>query len=216
MTIACIFLDESGDLGWSLDKPRGNGGSSRFIVLAAIVLPFGQNKHLERLVTPLYKKRGRSFGSELKSTALNGYERRCFASELAKLARKHPSFSFHAVVAEKSNVPLALSRKTEVLYNHMAERMLHDIIADFTDVEFYPDARMVKERDKNALHNYIETRLAIAGHSVNIRTIPSESGSFKEIQATDILASIIWSKYEANHALFDNELGDVVKVLKLY
>jgi len=216
MAEASIFLDESGDLGWVLDKPRGNGGSSKYIILAAIVVPHGQNHHLERIVRHLYKQRGRAANSELKSTALNGHERTTFARALVKLLDRNLNFSLHAVVAEKANVINALSSKTEVLYNHMAERMLHDTIATFAKVEFFPDARTVKKSDKHALHNYLETRLAIAGHRVDITTEPCESGRFKEIQAADILASIVWAKYEENNPLFDNELLDAVQLIKLY
>lgn len=216
MTTTSIFLDESGDLGWTLSKPRLQGGSSRFIVLAAITVPSGLNKHIERIITGFYKSRGRPHSNELKSTALNGHERKSFAKALTKLKEKHSAFSFHAVVAEKSNVIHALSNKTEVLYTHMAEQMLHQTIALYPSVDFYPDARTVKPKDKNALHNYLETRLAIAGHTVDIRTHPSESGSHKEIQAADILASIVWAKYEENSTLFDDELINTVTLTKLF
>ena len=215
MTAASIFLDESGDLGWSLAKPRGKGGSSRFIVLAAVTVPAGLNGDLEKIVRNIYKARGRSLSSELKSTELNGKERTLFARSLAKLHQKHPGFTFHAIVAEKSNVIHALSNNTEVLYNHMAEVMLHATIATFTMVDFYPDQRTVKPRDKNALHNYLETRLAIAGHMVKITTTPSDSGQCKEIQAADYLASIVWAKFEEANPVFDQELTATVQLTKL-
>ena len=216
MPAASIFLDESGDLGWTLDKPHLKGGSSRFIVLAAIVVPDGKNDPLERIVRGMYKRRDRKAHKELKSTALNGHERASFAKELVKLKGKHPGFSFHAVVAEKGNVPDPLRNKTEVFYNHMAERMLHDTIAKYDRIEFFPDARVVKPSDTHALHNYLETRLAIEGHEVDIVTEPCDSGCFREIQAADYLASIVWAKYEENNPLFDKELLDAVQIIKLY
>lgn len=215
MTVANIFLDESGCLGWTLNQPYGKGGSSRFIVLAAIVVPDGANKHLERVVRQIYKYRGRKSETELKSTGLNGHERETFAKALVKLKDNNPLFSYHAVVVEKSGVIASLSNKTEVLYNHMAERMLNAPMATFSRIEFYPDQRMVKPRDKNALHNYLETRLAIDGHMVDIETIPSDSGTFKEIQAADYLASIVWAKYEMNNPLFDQVLANNVTLTKL-
>jgi len=215
MTTASIFLDESGDLGWSLAKPHGKGGSSRFIVLAAVTVPAGLNGDIEKIVRGIYRGRRRSLSSELKSTELNGKERTLFARDLAKLYKKNPGFKFHAIVAEKSNVIHALSNNTEVLYNHMAEQMLHPTIATFASVDFYPDQRTVKPRDKNALHNYLETRLAIAGHMVKVRTTPSDSGQFKEIQAADYLASIVWAKFEAGSIVFDQELSNTVQLTKL-
>jgi len=33
-----IYIDESGDLGWKLDKPNRNGGSSKFITITGILI----------------------------------------------------------------------------------------------------------------------------------------------------------------------------------
>lgn len=216
MSKASIFVDESGDLGWQLDKPRGHGGSSRFLVLAAIVIPDGMNKHVERIVRNLYRQRGRSLGNELKSTLLNNHERSNFARALAQLKEKHAGIGLHAAVAEKTKVPFTLRRKTEILYIHMAEQMLHDAIAHWTTVDIYPDARTVKARDKNSLHNYLEMRLAIAGHEASITTMPSESGQLREIQAADILASIVGAKFEENSSLFDQHFHHAVELSKLF
>lgn len=216
MSKASIFVDESGDLGWQLDKPRGRGGSSNFLVLAAIVVPDGMNKHLERIVRSLYRQRGRSLSNELKSTMLNSHERSSFAKALSQLRIRHDGFGFHAAVAEKKEVPVPLKNKSEILYVHMAEQMLHGAITKWTAVDIYPDARTVKTQDKNFLHNYLEARLAIAGHVASINTIPSESGQLREIQAADILASIVGAKFEENSPLFDLHLQDAVELLKLF
>lgn len=132
------------------------------------------------------------------------------------LAGKRPGISFHAVVTEKSNVNRALSQKTEALYNHMAEQMLAGEMAQSSRIDFYPDARTVKPKDKHALHNYLETRLAIAGSNPLITTTPSESGAFFQIQCADILASIVWAKYEYGSPVFDAYLAHTVNVTKLF
>lgn len=43
-----IFLDESGDLGWTFNKPNRAGGSSRFITIAGIVIDEAHSKYLKR------------------------------------------------------------------------------------------------------------------------------------------------------------------------
>lgn len=216
MTSTSVFLDESGCLGWILDKPYLKGGSSKFLVLAAVSIPPGLEKHVQRIIRALYKWRGRTHSSELKSTALNGHEREQVAKDIASLAGKQPDITFHAVVAEKANVHAALSQNPEALYIHMAEQMLGGVMAKYSRVDFYPDARTVKPKDKNALHNYLETRLAIAGHCTVVTTTPSESGTFFEIQCADILASIVWAKYEHGSPLFDKVLTGTVEVVKLF
>ena len=39
MTRSFIYLDESGDLGWKFDAPYRDGGSSRYITIAALIVP---------------------------------------------------------------------------------------------------------------------------------------------------------------------------------
>ena len=210
-----IYLDESGCLGWILDKPYGKGGSSRFLVLAAVSIPFGCEIHVKRIIQHLYKKRDRSHRSELKSTDLNDSDRKRVALDIARVAEKHP-ITFHAIVAEKYNVNSALAKKTEALYIHMAEQMLGIVMANHSEVDFYPDARTVKTKDKHAMHNYLETRLAVEGHCPTITTTPSESGRYFQIQCADILASIVWAKYEYESLLFDETLSNTVQLTKLY
>lgn len=223
MTKTSIFLDESGCLGWTLNHPYGKGGSSRYLVLAAVCIPDGKDKHVERIIRPLYKQRQRARHHELKSTELSNHERTQVARDIITLSQKHPDITFHAIIAEKSNVNNALSTRTEALYNHMAEQMLGGVMVNYSDIDFYPDARTLKPKDKNALHNYLETRLAIAGHCPKVTTIPSESGNFFQIQCADILASIVWAQYEFANPLFGQALtqaalplNQVIRWAKLY
>lgn len=51
-----VFLDESGDLGWTFDKPNGNGGSSRFITISGIVVSEEHLKHVKRYISDIYQK----------------------------------------------------------------------------------------------------------------------------------------------------------------
>ena len=58
MKEAYIFADESGDLGWTLDKPYRAGGSSRHLTVASVCVP-PEKRHLpKRVVRDLYKKYG--------------------------------------------------------------------------------------------------------------------------------------------------------------
>ncbi|MDT1780317.1 hypothetical protein NLX66_014025 [Acinetobacter baumannii] len=49
-------MDESGDLGWNMEKPYQKGGSSRMLTLAAICLPENKVKYVQRIVRALYEK----------------------------------------------------------------------------------------------------------------------------------------------------------------
>jgi len=56
MNSSLIYLDESGDLGWKLDKPYRYGGSSRYLTIASLIVD-PSKKHLpKRLIKNLYIK----------------------------------------------------------------------------------------------------------------------------------------------------------------
>ncbi|WMN84132.1 DUF3800 domain-containing protein [Vibrio parahaemolyticus] len=38
MTSTNIYLDESGDLGWTFDSPYRRGGSSRYLTIASLIV----------------------------------------------------------------------------------------------------------------------------------------------------------------------------------
>lgn len=214
---ASIFMDEAGDTGWSLHAPYGRRGSSRFLILAAISIPAGKNHYIERIIRGLYRRRnGRALSSELKSTELNGWEKKHVAQKLVALRQNHPDIFIHGIVAEKANVNNALRVKSESFYVHMAERMLNAELAKHTVVEFFPDARTLKTKDRNALPNYLETRLAIDGHIPSIMTIPSESGKFLEIQCADIISAMIFSWVEFGDGECLEILRPAMTLTKLY
>lgn len=56
MSNALIYLDESGDLGWNFDKPYREGGSSRFLTIASLVINPSKKHLTKRLIKNLYNK----------------------------------------------------------------------------------------------------------------------------------------------------------------
>lgn len=210
-------MDEAGDTGWSLSAPYGKGGSSRFLILAAIAIPPGKNHYVQRIVRGIYRGRnGRALSSELKSTELNGWEKKQVAQKLVALTQAHPDITLHGIVAEKGNVNSALRARSESFYTHMAEQMLYSELAKHTVIEFYPDARTLKQKDRHALPNYLETRLAIGGHVPTITTIPSESGAILEIQCADVISAILFAQYEHSDTTCMAILSPAITVTKLY
>lgn len=212
-----IFMDEAGDTGWSLHAPYGKKGSSRFLILAAISIPPGKNIHIQRIVRGIYRgRKGRALSHELKSTELNQSEKKQIATKLLTLTQHHPDITLHGIVAEKGNVNSALRVKSESFYTHMAEQLLYAELARHTVVDFYPDARTLKQKDRHALPNYLETRLAIGGHVPTITTIPSESGAFLEIQCADMISAMLFAHYERSDSTCLNILAPAINITKLY
>ena len=61
---ANIYLDESGDTGWLFDQPYTNGGSSRYLIIAACQLLSELDHKPERMLRNIYKNRSWKPGSE--------------------------------------------------------------------------------------------------------------------------------------------------------
>lgn len=70
-----VYLDESGDLGWSLDKPFRYGGSSRYLTIAALIIPDNLRHLPKRIVKDIYEKRKRSPQKELKGNLLSSKDK---------------------------------------------------------------------------------------------------------------------------------------------
>jgi len=119
-----IYLDECGDLGWSLDKPYQKGGSSRYLTLAAVVVPTAKTHHISRVIRGLYKARNRKKSNELKSVDLSAHERSNFARELLEIRKKHSDIFFYAITVKKSGVNEQFRKHPNGLYNYMTKLML--------------------------------------------------------------------------------------------
>ncbi|XPJ82396.1 DUF3800 domain-containing protein [Klebsiella pneumoniae] len=179
-----------------MDKPYQDGGSSRFLVLASVMVPVAKTTKLERIIRGMYKNRGRATKTELKSVHLSGKERAHFARELVALAGNHPDIRFAAIAVEKANVCDAFRRHTEGLYNYMAMTMLVDEMGQHAHIDFIPDQRDVAARHKHAMHDFLLTNLACRGYDTRLATTPSESKGNLALQFADYLAALVWGRYE--------------------
>lgn len=191
-----IYLDESGCLGWKLDAPYQQGGSSRFFTLAAAIIPDGAEPILERVVRGVYKHRGRSARNELKSVQLSSGERLAFAGELAKICAKRPDIRFVTITVRKENANSAFRRAPNGLYNFMAKLLLLEVMSEYDSVCFIPDARSLKIELKHSLHEYLCTELAGRGAETMLQTTPWESKDSFSLQFVDWMAGIVWAHHE--------------------
>jgi Protein of unknown function (DUF3800) len=139
-----IYLDESGDLGWSLTQAHNRGGSSRYLTLAAVILPSAKTYLVDRIVRNLYKARKRPQKNELKSVELRSHERSTVIREIISLHKNHPDILFTAITVEKRGVNAAFRKHPNGLYNYMAKLMLLHKMGKYPYVDLIPDARSVK------------------------------------------------------------------------
>jgi len=217
-----IYLDESGDLGWSFKQPYQQGGSSRMLTIASVVCPEDKIKYLKRIVRGLYKKRKRPLKHELKSVDLNLADKRFFIAELLKLKQAHPDIHLLAITVDKQRVANKLRQDPNVLYNYMIKHLLLDMICSKKYVDLIPDARSEKVNASWNLRHYLQQMifernilLTVENESCNVT--PMESCEHLELQFIDYYAGLVWSKYEFGVTLLnDFLLLDDVQNKKLF
>ncbi|MEF3695918.1 DUF3800 domain-containing protein, partial [Desulfolutivibrio sp.] len=153
-----IYFDESGDLGWTFDKPYRKGGSSRFLTIAHVFVSESNEKYINRFVRELYSSKSRPFKSELKAANLEGYDRTNIAKQAAKFISSG-KIQIHAVTVTKENVNLHIREDENMIYNYMVKQCILTEIAKYPSVVILPDKRNTKMRLADSLDLYLKLQL---------------------------------------------------------
>ena len=210
------YVDESGDLGWNFTQPYGHGGSSRYLVLAAVCLPNADDHRPERVMKDLYKASGWDHKKEKKWIDASSKARAHFAQKVVRLKQDQPQICFHAIVAKKDNVALHLQNDGNKLYNYMIRQMLVTDMAHHASVDFYPDARSIKSGSSNSLHEYLDITLGYELSSrTKLRSHSLDSQYSKNLQFTDFLAGSIHSHFEFGKSAWFNTLTPHISLSRL-
>lgn len=199
---ATIYIDESGDLGWSFDRPYGDGGSSRFLTISAVVVPSDELAHIPgRLVRDMYKAHKWPTDKEKKWTGMSNSARLDFAKRVVAMVVKHPSVKLYAMTVNKQNVAQHLREDPNLLYNFMLKLMLLEEMAGHDEVTLRPDPRTIKVQSGNTQHEYLQTVLWYdQGARTRLYSEPIDSGKELGIQFADMLAGVIQTHHQARRS----------------
>ncbi|VAW69461.1 hypothetical protein MNBD_GAMMA09-1760 [hydrothermal vent metagenome] len=193
-----IYLDESGDLGWKLDAPYRNGGSSRHITIASLVAS-PDKKHLpKRLIKKLYTKFKWPTNIEKKWSEMTLIERVWFAKKANELSIRHPNdIRYISITVKKENVQSHIRLDANKLYNYMIGLSLLDEMRKHKNIVFIPDPRSIKVESGNSLHDYLQTKLWFELSSQTIlETQPCDSATNRNVQFSDMLSGIVQGHFE--------------------
>src|SRR5271154_5482057 len=154
-----IFIDESGDLGWSFAAPYRMGGSSRFLSIGALCIPLAKEYLARRVVRDLYDKFGWNTKKEKKWSDMSNSARQEFARTARQLRELNPDIHFHTITVRKQNVMEHIRRDPNKLYNYMIRLSLLDRMALHPLVHLIPDPRSIKIASGNSLPDYLQLEL---------------------------------------------------------
>ena len=214
---ATLFVDESGDLGWSLDKSFLQGGSSRYLTIAGVIVVDGNIKHLNRLIRSLYASRRWNTKREKKWSQMTSGAKMDFATRAARLSETRRGISFHSISVYKTNVREHIRRDGNKLYNYMIGLLFLQHLQHFDRVTFIPDERSIKVTSGDSLHDYLQTQLWFDKNAETMLTTrPGDSAKHQALQFADMLAGCVQDRYEKNQTAPFDQLGAELNVKRLF
>ncbi len=212
-----LYLDESGDLGFTFDRPYRYGGSSRHLTIALLLVPKELSHLPKRIVKKLYQRKKQPTSKELKGREITSKDRLFLANKIVALLANHPSIEAFAITVYKKNVEEHIRRDANKLYNYMISLVLLDRIKDRPHITFIPDKRSIKVQSGNSLVDYLQTKLMF---DLNSKTIienkPQESHKVLNLQLVHFITNFVWKKYEDNHSPEHDILKQKVQLTHLF
>lgn len=217
MASSIIYLDESGDLGWTFTSPYRQGGSSRYLTISALSVPPEKKHFPKRIIKALYTKFKWDVAEEKKWAFMNGEERKHFADLARKMCEQHADIRLIAIVVKKENVLSHIRTDGNKLYNYMIKLALLDFMSKFDVVTLIPDPRSIKVKSGNSLHDYLQTELWFTNKaSTNLITTPLDSKNCRGLQFSDMLAGLVQSRYEDNNASIFQLISKQIQIVRLF
>lgn len=210
------YIDESGDLGWTLDKPYHRGGSSQYLTIAILITPSDKSHFPKRVVKDLYSKYKIPVSREIKGFSLSPEQRAYFVQRAMALKNNHPDIRVVTITVKKANVQDHIRLDSNKLYNYMIRLALLDEIKTESVVTLIPDPRSIKVKSGNSLQDYLQTELwfEYASSTVLDSKVVSSENSLN-LKFVDIIAHLIWCKFENNKPEADL-LIPYIKIKRLF
>lgn len=212
-----IYLDESGDLGWVLNKPYRHGGSSRYLTIAYVACPQEKKHLLKRIVRKVYGKTKTDPKIELKGSALSVNDKKYFANKVRELVSMNPDIKIGAITVNKSKVQQHIRDDSNKLYNYMIKLVALESIKQEPVVNIIRDNKTVKVKSGNSLIDYLQTILWFDMDSkTKLIDIPSDSKKVQNLIFIDWINNIIWGNYEDDNTEPYQAMRSVIESKKLF
>lgn len=194
----CIFLDESGDLGFGKK-------SSKYLVISLLVCDIKVEQEIRRIIKKirqriLKKKLRRS--PEIK---WNNSSDKIRFKILTKASEKN--IEIFSVILDKSKVYDYLKDKKHKLYNYLCNLILNECVLDEKIIYLFVDRSKTKRSLRDDFDEYI--RFKLKNLDCNIKIKHEDSKNNGGLQVLDFICGAIFNKYEFKN----KEYYDIIKNL---
>lgn len=192
-----VYLDESGDLGWSFELPFRKGGSSRYLTLAYLIIPHQDRDSSKRLVRDIYRKYKISPSVELKASILTTKQKFEIAEAIVSWLNKNPGFQIGSITVKKEKVFTHIRSDGNKLYNYMMGLSLLPKVKGHEEVIIVRDDRTIKVASGNSCIDYLQIKMWFDYSSpTKLKDNPSASDKNLNLIFIDWVANFVWSHYE--------------------
>ncbi len=195
-----IFLDESGDLGFSIK-------SSQWFILTVVLT--NNHRKIEKCVKKIrhdLKKKYKKVGE------LHAYHSDAITKKrMLRLLSETEDLKILCVILNKRKVYIDLQKQKNYLYNYTANILLDrlynkEILNPKDKIQIFIDQRETNKFLKKNFENYLKNNLIKLGNDCfEIKIKPSHTE--KCLQAVDFISWAIFRKYEKN----DYEYYEIIK-----
>ena len=200
-----IFLDESGDLGFSTR-------SSRWFVITVVLT--SNHRRIEKCVKRVHKGLKKKYK---RVKELHAYHSDAITKRrILRLLSEVDDLQIFCIVLNKRKVYIDLRRQKNYLYNYTANILLdriynRKIVKNDNKVLIYIDQRETNKFLKKNFEDYLSNNLIQRGNS-NFEIKIKASHTEKCLQAVDFISWAIFRKYERGDYEYYNIIGS--KIIK--
>jgi hypothetical protein len=212
-----VFVDESGDLGWKLNCPYGSGGSSRYLTLACMFVPYQLRRKPPEFILSFYRQNNWNEKKERKAKESHLQQKIDFCNQASLFLKQYPDIKICAMTVNKNNVFPHIQSDPNKLYNYMLGLIIPNYIKKTGVVDFCPDERSIKVQSGNSLIDYLGIKLWFEhSYSVTLNNKPSTSSNNFNIQFVDWIAHCVWLHYERHISRPFSKLTHYIDNKQLY
>ncbi len=182
--MSTIYLDESGDLGFSFEK-----NSSKYFVIALFETSLTE-KELKKIIKIAKErtiKNKKAMSNEIKGSD-SKFETKEFL--LKKLLLAEPNFKISSIIVNKEKINDDLRDKKRIFYNYICKEILKE--NNYTKINLIFDKKDRKNKFTSELNKYLEENFA----NKNLDLKHEYSHNYYGLQIADIMANSIFKKFE--------------------
>ena len=204
-----IYLDESGDLGFSK-------GSSKYFIISFIAMDAKTNFTLKREIIKIKKKYKIGKGIEIKGNRSNHSLRTDILKSICSLP-----IEIYSITTKKQGINKSLREDTNIFYNYMVNLILVPYIeqSKISNLCLIADLRINKVSKGMRFGNYLKYKIFCENSLYNVKIDIEYLDSFTSygLQAVDFVAYGLFKNYEhADNGYYKTLEKRIVKDKHLY